>query len=234
MSLCWDYLGAWRILCSFSCFVVQRPRPSLHLQNMFLWTSRPLDLIAPGHGCSFDIPLGCRNPSPASPHADLGHYLFTDSRRLIWKKKKDKCSPWQSRHASPLRALSLVLKVAAVLLKLCQVPLGCVNPTVLYLLCRWACNDLKVFSTVFLLKQGMQSLEDLLDVILWKEAILLLSAGGKLTLHFHLAYVPPLSWFPCQPLGFCRVCRLHLAPWWTVHRQHKDFSISSITLIVYG
>lgn len=33
------------------------------------------------------------------------------------------------------------------------------------LLHRWTCNDLKVFSTVFLLKQSVQSLEYLLDVI---------------------------------------------------------------------
>lgn len=33
------------------------------------------------------------------------------------------------------------------------------------LLHRWTCDDLKVFSAVFLLKQGVQSLEYLLDVI---------------------------------------------------------------------
>lgn len=69
----------------------------------------------------------------------------------------------------PLKLLSALLDVAAVLLKLCQAPLGCVNPPVLYLLHRWTCNDLKVFSAVFLLKQGVQSLEYLLDVILWEK-----------------------------------------------------------------
>lgn len=59
----------------------------------------------------------------------------------------------------------------------------------------------------------MQSLEDLLDVILWKEAILLLSAGGKLTLRFHLAYVPLLSCFHVNRLDFVgSLIQLHLAP----------------------
>lgn len=42
--------------------------------------------------------------------------------------------------------------------------------------------------------------------------------------------------FPCQLQNFVSfflarsLIQLHLAPWWTVHRQHKDFSIkSSIT-----
>lgn len=110
------------------------------------------------------------NQNPYTPH-----YLFTDSSRLIWKRavKNDECSPCLSWYTlfnvSSLKLLSAVLDAAAVLLKLSQMPLGSANPTVLYLLHRWTCNDLKVFSTVFLLKQSVQSLEYLLDVILWKK-----------------------------------------------------------------
>lgn len=83
----------------------------------------------------------------------------------------------------------------------------CVDPRVLYLLCWWACNDLKVFFAVFFPKQGMQSLEYLLDVILWvekkKQAILLPSAGGKINTTFPSGLRPLAILFPCQPLGFC-------------------------------
>lgn len=64
----------------------------------------------------------------------------------------------------------LVVALSGCMLQQCllyQVPLGCANPTVPYLLHRWTRNDLKVLSTVLLLKQGVQSLEYLLDVILW-------------------------------------------------------------------
>lgn len=125
------------------------------------------------------VATSCCSPEGARQHRhtpELGHYLFTDSSRLIWKRgvKNVEYSPWLEpgiRYQTflHLKWLSALLDVALVLLKLHQVPLGGADPTLLYLLHRWACDDLKVFSAVFLLKQSVQSLEYLLDVILWKK-----------------------------------------------------------------
>lgn len=57
-------------------------------------------------------------------------------------------------------------------------------------------------------------------------AMLLLKAPeGILTLHFHLAPQYLVSMSTATIFFFCLI-HLHLAPWWTIHRQHKDFSIT--------
>lgn len=134
-----------------------------------LWTGV---LVMAGAAASHCYPEGVHQHR----HIVHGHYLFTDSSRLIWKRVLENydSSPWLTwyilSNVPPLKLLSAILDVAAVLLKLCYVPLGCANLTAMYLFHRWTCNDLKVFSAVFLLKKGMQSLEHLLDVILWKKS----------------------------------------------------------------
>lgn len=101
------------------------------------------------------------------------------------------------------------------------------SATAAHLLHRRTRDDLKVFSAVFLQKQSVKSLEYLLDVILWEKGILLLSAGGKLILHFHLAEVPSLSCFHVNRsiLFLSHSASLSVALWWTAHREHKDSSI---------
>lgn len=50
---------------------------------------------------------------------------------------------------------------------------------------------------------------------------------GKLIQHFHLASVPLLSCFHVNRSDFVGLSfGFHLAPWWTINRQRKDFSIT--------
>lgn len=76
----------------------------------------------------------------------------------------------------------------------------------LYLLCRRTSDDLKVFSTVFLHKKGVQSPEELLDVILRqgeKNSHPVTECRRKINTKFPSGLCPLTVLFPCQPQQFC-------------------------------
>lgn len=94
--------------------------------------------------------------------------------------------------------------------RLHTVPVACE----LYLLCRRTSDDLKVFSAVFLHEQGMQSPENLLDVILRrreKKNPIQLECWRKINTKFPSGLCPHTILFPCQPQQFC-FCLILLSP----------------------
>lgn len=138
----------------------------------FIWSSRCF--AAPGHGWSCGFPFLRRASSLASIQQIL---LIHRQQQVNLKERHEKwwalllCLCWYTLFNVnfPEVCLQQFLDAVPVLFKLAQAPEGCANPTVLHLLHRWTCDDLKVFSTVLLLKQGVKSLKYLLDVILQEE-----------------------------------------------------------------
>lgn len=140
--------------------------------------------------------------SPASPQAKIGTLLI-HRQQEVNLKEVHKADQFQ------LCLTSTHLRSIFGWLVECyeNMPVACE----LYLLCRRTGDNLKVFSAVFLHKQGVQSPEDLLDVILRQGEriyIQLLSAGGKLILNFLLASVPSLSCFHVNSNKFVSLIQL--------------------------
>lgn len=183
---------------------IQHSWPCRQQRCSFIWSSRCF--TAPGHGWSCGFMLLRRASSLASIHPTL---LIHRQQQVNLKERREKwgapslCLCWYTLFNVnfPEVCLQQFLEAVPVLFKLPQAPEGCANPTVLHLLHRWTCDDLKVFSTVFLLKQGVKSLKYLLDVILQKKkegkkkSHPITECWRKIKPHFHLASVPLLSCF---------------------------------------
>lgn len=109
------FATTWASLCQRIFGLVQRFFcPSLQPRCSSL-------VKTPGHGWSCNIAI----QRVFIATLNIGHYLFTDSSRLIWKRAVEnyESSPWLTWHTlskiSPLKLLWAILDVAAVLLKVC-------------------------------------------------------------------------------------------------------------------
>lgn len=190
------------------------------------WAGRLIVLVVLGPALSEGAVLRTRLSSAApgsgwtshrrTHRPKLGHYLFTDSRRLIWKRRTKMISVW-------LKLVSTVFWwIVAVLLK--------------YASFLWAVPALLKDKRWF---EGLLRCIPPLArrAVSGKPAGCYSAAGGKkshpvtecwrkIKAKFPSGLCPLTILLPCQPQQFGSVSfSFHLAQWWTVHSQHKDFSI---------
>lgn len=180
----WGYAG-------FCLFAITLDIPPTRSHSSWSWRKFPYPI-------GMLKPIGC---SPPSPHAELGHYLFTDSSRLIWKRAQKMSAHHDLVSICYKKKKCFTTEVALSSFECCSsiVPLCCTcsvdghamiwRSSPLYSSWSKECN---LWNTCWMLFCGKKS-HPVTEC--WREINTRFPSGLR----------PLTILFPCQPLEFCFV-----------------------------